>query len=113
MSVQAHVSLAYPSGRSILIPGKKTPIMAVTVLPVAIVGMSAGASLAKLSLLFALLWLTMLPLAIYKRWAAYALPIVAASLLALTVLALPFDSAAFMVDYWTSALWLMMSWPRR
>ena len=82
-------------------------------MPVAIVGMSALALFARLSLVFALAWLILLPLAIYKRWAALALPAVAASLLAFAIFVLPFESLAFTVDYWTSALLLLMSWPRR
>jgi hypothetical protein len=113
MSAQAHVSFTYPSGRSVLIPAWMGTVMAVTILPVAIAGMMASANTAKLSLGFALAWLFLVPCAIYKRWAAMALPVVAASLLAYSVLVLPFNSAAFMIDYWTSALLLLMSWSRR
>jgi hypothetical protein len=113
MSVHANTSLAYPSGRSALIPKRMGPVMAVTILPVAIGGMMAAANISKLSLAFALVWLFLVPWSIYKRWAAMALPVVAASLLAFTVLVLPFNSPAFIVNYWTSALLLLMAWPRR
>jgi hypothetical protein len=113
MAVQAHVSLAYPSGKSPLVPKRMGPVLAVTILPVAVVGMMAAANIAKLSLGFALLWMFLVPWSMYRRWAAFALPVVAASLLVFAVLVLPFNSAAFIVNYWTSASLLLLSWPRR
>jgi len=113
MTVNANTSLAYPSGKSPLIPKRMGPVMAVTILPVAIGGMMAAANTAKLSLAFALLWLFLVPWSLFKRWAAMALPVVAASLLVFTVLVLPFNSTAFIINYWTSALLLLMSWPRQ
>jgi hypothetical protein len=113
MSIHANTSLAYPSGKSPLIPKRMGPVMEVTILPVAVVGMMAGANIARVSLAFAVLWLFLVPCSIFRRWAALALPVVAASLLAFTILLLPFNSAVFIVNYWTSALLLLMSWPRR
>ena len=115
MSVHANVdpSLAYPSGRSPLFPARMGPVMAVTILPVAVVGMMATANTHKLSLGFALIWLFLVPWALFKRWAALALPVVAGSLLAYAVVILPLDSATFIVDYWTSAFLLLLTWPRR
>src|SRR5262245_50667351 len=113
MSVHANTSLAYPSGKSPLLPKRMGPVMAVTILPVAVVGMMATANTTRVSLVFALLWLFLVPWSMFRRWAAMTLPVVAASLLAFAVLVLPFNSTAFIVNYWTSALLLLMSWPRR
>ena len=49
---------------------------------------------------------------LYERWVALALPIVAGGFLVLTLAALPFNSAALIVDVWTSAAMFILSLPR-
>ena len=93
--------------------GRKVPVMALTALPAAVIAMSAVTTAPKLSGIIAGLWLTLLPLSLYKRWAALALPFVAGAFLVFTVLVLPFNSAAFVVDFWTSVLMLILALPHR
>ena len=101
-------------GRPVLVPpGAKFLIMALCTLPVAIVGLSGTTKAEILSGPLAALWLGLLPVALYKRWATIALLFVAAALLFVTLLALPFNSPAFIIDFWTSTLMLVLALPRR
>ena len=56
-----------------------------------------------MSALIAIGWFSLVPIALFERWVALALPVVAAAFLALALAALPAGSAAQTVDFWTSA----------
>lgn len=108
------LDIGHRIGRPILVPpGAKFVLMALCTLPVAVVGLSASTTAETLSGPLAALWLGLLPVALYRRWATIALLFVAASLLVITMLALPFNSPAFIIDFWTSALMLVLALPRR
>jgi hypothetical protein len=96
-----------------LLPGGKFLLMALCTLPIAVVGLSAATVAEAASGPLAALWLGLLPVALYKRWATLALLFVAAALLFITLFALPFNSTAFTIDFWTSALMLILALPRR
>jgi hypothetical protein len=101
-------------GRPTLVPpGAKLLLMALCALPVAVVGLSATTPAATLSGPLAALWLGLLPVSLYKRWATLALLFVAAALLFFTLFALPFNSGAFVVDFWTSTVMLVLALPHR
>jgi hypothetical protein len=101
-------------GRPVLVlPGAKFLVMALCTLPVAVVGLSAATPAETISGPLAALWLGLLPVALYKRWATIALLFVAAGLLFFTLFALPFNSQAFTIDFWTSTLMLVLALPRR
>jgi hypothetical protein len=87
--------------------------MVLTALPAAVVGLAAVGPAERVSGLIAATWYGLIPGALYSRWVAFALPFVAAGFLLLTVLALPFNSPAFVVDFWTSAAMLMLALPKR
>ncbi|HEY7370592.1 MAG TPA: hypothetical protein VIF57_00330, partial [Polyangia bacterium] len=73
-----------------LVPaGAKLLLMALCALPVAIVGLSASTAAETISGPLAALWLGLLPVALYKRWATIALLFVAGALLLFTLFALP------------------------
>jgi hypothetical protein len=97
----------------LVLPGGKFLVMALCALPVAIVGLSASTPAETLSGPLAALWLGLLPVALYKRWATIGLLFVAAALLFITLFALPFNSQAFVIDFWTSTLMLVLALPRR
>ena len=80
--------------------------MALCALPVAVVGFSGTTVAETLSGPLAALWLGLLPVALYKRWATVALCLWPAALLFITLFAMPFNSPAFIIDFWTSALML-------
>jgi hypothetical protein len=106
--------MSHRIGRPVLMPpGAKFLVMALCALPVAVVGLSAATPVETISGPMAALWLGLLPVALYKRWATVALMFVAAGLLGFTLFALPFNSTAFIIDFWTSALMLMLALPRR
>lgn len=98
---------------TLVLPGTKFLLMALAALPVAVVGLSASTRAETLSGPLAALWLGLLPVSLYKRWATVALLFVAAALLFITLIALPFNSAAFVIDFWTSTLMLVLALPRR
>jgi hypothetical protein len=108
------LDLGHRIGRPTLLPpGAKFLIMALATLPVAVVGLSATTVAETVSGPLAAIWLGLLPVALYKRWATLALPFVAAALLFITLIALPFNSPAFVIDFWTSTLMLVLALPRR
>ena len=94
-------------------PGAKFLLMALCALPVAVVGLSGNTVAETLSGPLAALWLGLLPVALYKRWATIALLFVAGGLLFFTLFALPFNSQSFVIDFWTSTLMLVLAMPRR
>jgi hypothetical protein len=94
-------------------PGAKLLVMALCALPVAVVGLSGTTLAETLSGPLAAMWLGLLPVALYKRWATVALLFVAAAVLFISLFALPFNSTAFVIDFWTSALMLVLALPRR
>jgi hypothetical protein len=108
------LDIGHRIGRPVLVPpGAKLVLMALCALPVAVVGLSATTAAETISGPLAALWLGLLPVALYRRWATVALLFVAAALLFFTILALPFDSTAFTIDFWTSTLMLVLALPRR
>jgi membrane-bound ClpP family serine protease len=94
------------------LPGRKVPVMARTVLPAIVVGMSAASAEPQIAGLIALGWLILVPFSLYKPWAAIALPFVGGALLVFALFALPFNSAPFVVDFWTSVLLIILGLPR-
>jgi hypothetical protein len=108
------LDIGHRIGRPVLVPpGAKLVLMALCPLPVALVGVSAVTPAETISAPLAALWLGLLPVALYRRWATIALLFVAAALLFFTVIALPFNSPAFIINFWTSTLMLMLALPRR
>jgi len=94
-------------------PGARFLLMALATLPVAVVGFSGTTVAETLSGPLAALWLSLLPIALYKRWATIALLFVAGALLSISLFALPLNSSAFVVDFWTSTLMLVLALPHR
>jgi hypothetical protein len=108
------LDISHRIGRPTLVPpGAKFLIMALCALPVGVVGLSATTTAETISGPLAALWLGLLPVTLYKSWATVALLFVASALLIFTVFALPFNSPAFVIDFWTSALMLVLALPRR
>jgi hypothetical protein len=101
-----------PSRSRFLLAGPKFPILFLTALPAAVVALSSEGHAQQVSALIALGWFSLVPIALYERWVAMALPIVAAAFLVLTLAALPFNSTALIVDVWTSAAMFVLSLPR-
>jgi hypothetical protein len=86
--------------------------MCVTALPAAVVAFASVGHAQQVSGLIALGWFSLVPIALYERWVALVLPMVASSFLILTLIALPFNSVAFVVDVWTAAAMFVLSLPR-
>ena len=97
----------------LLAPGFKLVVMALTALPVGVVGLSGDTPAERVSGPMAAIWLALLPLALYRVWAALALPVVATAIMLHAVIALPYNSTPFIIDVWTSALMLVLALPRR
>ncbi|HLK90634.1 MAG TPA: hypothetical protein VKZ18_12105 [Polyangia bacterium] len=102
-----------PERAELLYPGPKSLLMALMALPPMVVGLSAPTALELTSGVVAGLWFALLPVALYRRWATAALPFVAGGLLMFAVFALPFNSPAFMVNYWSAAVMLILALPKR
>jgi hypothetical protein len=95
-----------------LLAGPRFPIMCLTALPAAVVALATEGAAQRVSGIIALGWLGLALIALYERWATIALPIAAAAFLVLTIAVLPFNSAAFVVDVWTTAAMFVLALPR-
>ena len=100
------------SRSSFLLAGPKFPILFLAALPAAVVALSCEGRAQQVSALISIGWFSLVPIALYERWVAMALPVVAAAFLVLTLVALPFNSTALIVDVWTSAAMFVLSLPR-
>jgi hypothetical protein len=108
------LDIGHRIGRPVLVPtGAKLLVMALCALPVAVIGFSATSQAEITNGPLAALWLALLPVALYKRWATIALLFVPSALLFVSLFALPLNSSAFVVDFWTSTLMLVLALPRR
>jgi hypothetical protein len=97
----------------LLSPGARFVVMALTVLPAIAIGVASGGTPERVGGVLALGWFALLPLGLYQRWATLALPVVAGTLLMFTVFSIPFNSAPFVVYFWTAAVTFLLSLPRR
>ena len=95
-----------------LLAGPRFPVLFLAALPAAVVALSAEGHAQQVSALIALGWFSLVPIALYERCVALALPVVAAAFLVLTLVALPFNSTALIVDVWTAAAMFVLSLPR-
>jgi hypothetical protein len=108
------LDIGHRIGRPVLVaPGGKFLVMELCALPVAVVGLSASTTAEAVSGPLAALWLILVPVALYKQWATIGLLAVPAALLLVSLFALPLNSPAFVVDFWTSLLMLVLALPRR
>jgi len=108
------LDIGHRIGRPVLVlPGAKFLMMELCALPVAVIGLSASTKAEAVSGPLAAMWFVLLPVALYKQWATIGLLCVPAALLIVSVFALPLTSSAFFVDFWTSALMLVLALPRR
>ena len=104
---------AHPRSRSsFLLAGPRFPILFLAALPAAVVALSSQGRGQQVSALIAIGWFSLVPIALYERWVALALPAVAAVFLAVTLAALPDGSTAMTVDIWVSAAMFVLSLPR-
>ena len=99
------------SRSSFLLAGPKFPILFLAALPATVVALSSSGRAQQVSALIAVGWFSLAPVALFERWVALALPIVAAAFLVLTLAALPAGSTALTVDVWTSAAMIVLSLP--
>jgi hypothetical protein len=95
-----------------LLAGPKFPLLFLAALPAAVVALSSEGHAQQVSALIALGWFGLVPIALYERWIALALPFIAGAFLALTLAVLPFNSTELIVDVWTSAAMIVLSLPR-
>jgi hypothetical protein len=87
--------------------------MILLALPVAVVAMASSGIAQRAGALIAGAWFVLVPSALYNRWVTLALPAASGTFLVLTVAFLPFNSPAFVVDFWASAALFLLSLPRR
>ena len=118
--VPANLSAEARTRSSTLLAGPKFPILFAAALPAAVVALSTEGYAQRLSALISIGWFSLVPLALYERWVARALPMVAGAFLMAALAALPFESTALTfdvwvgvwVDVWTAAVMLVLSLPR-
>jgi hypothetical protein len=100
------------SRASFLLAGPKFPILFLAALPAAVVALASQGPAQQLSALISITWFSLVPLALFERWIALALPVLAGGFLIATLSVLPFGSTALTVDAWTTAAMFVLSLPR-
>jgi hypothetical protein len=98
---------------TLLRPGPRFLAFFVPVLPAAVMAFASIGTAQLVSALIAVSWIVLVPAALYLRWAARLLPVLSACFLLLAVITLPFNSAAFVINLWTTLAMFLMSFPKR
>jgi len=109
---QTPVDEPAPHRSSFLLAGPKFPVLFLAALPAAVVALSSQGPPQQLSALIAIAWFSLVPIALFERWIALALPVIAAAFLVATLVVLPFGSTALIVDAWATAAMFVLSLPR-
>lgn len=91
--------------------GGRFQTMLLLAVPVAAMGMASSGAMRWLGVTFAATWITLVVAAMWRRWLALLLPVLAVAFLVLTVVELPFNSPASIVDYWTAVALTYLSLP--
>ncbi|HEX3697663.1 MAG TPA: hypothetical protein VH374_19985 [Polyangia bacterium] len=96
-------------------PLRAGPPMIVVGVPILVAAVGAMASTGTaqfVSGLMAGVWAVMAPAALFSRWTARLLPLISTAFLCLSILALPFNSAAFIGDVWAALAMALLTLPR-
>jgi hypothetical protein len=95
------------------VAGPRTVVMCLVAVPPAVMAAASEGWTRGLSALVALVGLGLVPAGLFARRAARLVPTFAGLLLLATVLTMPFNSVAFVVDIWAAFTMLLVSLPKR
>jgi hypothetical protein len=76
------------------------------------VGLASEGAAEGIGLAIGLSWLALLPIVLYTRRLSFLLPVCAAMLFLASLLALPFNSTAFIMNAWTTLIMALVTFPR-
>jgi hypothetical protein len=93
--------------------GPKTVVLCLVAVPPAVMALASDGWTRVLSGFIALVGLALVPAALFTRRASRAVPTCAGLLLLLSVLTMPFNSLAFLVDIWAAFTMLLVALPKR
>src|SRR3954451_18787571 len=96
-----------------LVGGPKAVVMCLVGVPPAVVALSSEGWTRALSALICAVGLGLVPASLFARKLTRFVPTAAGAFLLLTVLTLPFNSVAFVVDIWAAFTMLLVSLPKR
>ena len=96
-----------------LVGGPKVVVLCLVSVAPAVVALSSEGWTRALSALVTVLGLGLVPASLFSRKIARAVPTLAGLCLLTTVLSLPFNSVAFVVDIWAAFTILLVSLPKR
>jgi hypothetical protein len=96
-----------------LVGGPRAVVLCLVAVPPAVVALASDGWTRALSALICAVGLALVPAALFARRLARLVPTGAGIFLLLTVLTLPFNSVAFVVDIWAAFTMLLVSLPKR
>jgi hypothetical protein len=91
--------------------GARFQTMLLLAVPVVAMGLASAGFARWLGVAFAATWIVLDVVAVWNRWVALVLPVVAAAFFVLTLVALPFNSPPSIVDYWTAVALTYLALP--
>jgi hypothetical protein len=96
-----------------LVGGPRAVVLCLVAVPPAVVALASDGWTRALSALVCAVGLALVPMSLFSRRVARFVPTSAGLFLLLTVLTLPFNSVAFVVDMWAAFTMLLVSLPKR
>jgi hypothetical protein len=111
--VSSSLSLEAGSRADRFVPGPRTVVLCLVAVPPAVMALASEGWTRALSGLLALVGLGLVPAGLFAGRVARAVPTCAGLLLLASVLTMPFNSVAFVVNIWAAFTILMVSLPRR
>ena len=94
-------------------PGPRIIVISLPILAVAVTALASTGTPQYVSVLIAVSWAVLVPGALFSAWAARLLPIFSAAFTLLAILALPFNSPAFIADIWAALTMCLVTLPRQ
>jgi hypothetical protein len=107
------LSLEASSRAERLVGGPRAVVLCLVAVPPAVVALASDGWTRALSALICAVGLALVPASLFARRLARFVPTGAGIFLLLTVLTLPFNSVAFVVDIWAAFTMLLVSLPKR
>lgn len=111
--LSSSMSLEAGSRADRFIAGPRTVVLCLVAVPPAVMALASGGWTRVLSGLVALVGLGLVPASLYVRRAAPLVPASAGLLLLLSILTMPFNSVACVVNIWAAFTILLVSLPKR
>ena len=111
--LSSSLSLESGSRADRFVAGPRTVVLCLVAVPPAVMALASGGWTRTLSGMIALVGLGLVPVGVFVRRAALLVPTVAGLGLLLSILTMPFNSIACVVNIWAAFTMLLVSLPKK